>query len=300
MATPEPVAALSGELQLTHLDASSAAQYVLQEAGFHIRYLQPNLYAPVPKGADLQDVLSTADLVLLDFSDNHDAAEAHHALSIRVGRDEKTTLVLSPSRKPRGGETPFTHIIYRGNADLRKQLRGFFGISEPVYRHTIARQFSFDAEPAVLGLSDVFAAQAVMAGLRAVRYSGRAEGYSAITRFFTPPRYLFALAVRPKNSTRQPKVAWWRALQAEIVKAAAAQSSGVILTEKLCRIAEVSHFREEFRHDGVIEFEEGLPVRVLHPRRASLSFELAALSSIHGELPAMPGQSIPRSVSDLW
>ncbi len=300
MAAKEPVAALSGELQLTRLDASSTAQFALEEAGFHIRYLQRNLYGPAPRGEELSVILRDSDLVALDFSSNPETAELHHSLAIEVGRARESTLVLSPRRQPRPGDTPFTTIVFGGHRELGKQLRRLFGISEPVHHRTVARQFSFDAEPAVFGLSDVFVARAVLAALRALRFCGRAEGYSSLTRFFTPPRYLFALAVRPKTSKRQPTVAWWRKLQAELASATASQNAGVVLTERFCRCADVSHFREEFRDEGVVEFSDGLPVRVLNPRRASLSFELAALSSLGHELPAMSGQSIPRPAADLW
>lgn len=295
-------AALSGRRDATHsaLDVVTKAQFALEEAGFHIRYLQRNLYGPAAQGEELSGILRTAELVVLDFSDNLPAAEEHHRLAIEVGRARESTLVLSPRRQPRPLDTPFTTIVFGGHRELGKQLRRFFGISEPVHHHTVGRQFSFDAEPAVFGLSDVFVARAVLAALRALRFCGRAEGYSSLTRFFTPPRYLFALAVRPKTSKHQPTVAWWRKLQAEIASATASQNAGVVLTERFCRCADVSHFREEFRHEGVVEFSDGLPVRVLNPRRASLSFELAALSSLGHELPAMSGQSIQRPASDLW
>lgn len=299
MATLEPVAALSGELQLTHLDASSTAQYALQEAGFHIRYLQQNLYEPAPKGAELQDVLSSADLVLLDFSDNLEAAGVHHDLAIRVGRDEKTTVVLSPGRKPRGGETPFTHIIYRGNADLRKQLRRFIGISEPIFKDHYVRQMAFHAAPEVFGLSDVFVARAALSALGTLRFTGRVETYSSVDRLFSEPKYFFAIGVRPPGPTRQMKREWWMELQAQVGAAVAAQNAGVVLAENFCRSAEVWKFRAYFREDGVVEFADGVPTRVLHPRRARSWFELGAISILHGELPAFLGQSIPRPASDL-
>jgi len=295
-------AALSGRRDFSHssLDSATKAQYALEEAGYSVRFLQGSKYDAIPQGEALLGVLRDSDLVALDFSANPETAELHHGLAIEVGRARESTLVLSPRRQPQPGDTPFTTIVFGGHRELGKKLRRFFGISEPVHHHTVGRQFSFDAEPAVFGLSDVFVARAVLAALRALRFCGRAEGYSSLTRFFTPPRYLFALAVRPKTSKRQPTVAWWRKLQAEIASATALQNAGVVLTERFCRCADVSHFREEFRHEGVVEFSDGLPVRVLNPRRASLSFELAALSSLGHELPAMSGQSIPRPASDLW
>lgn len=299
MPTREPTAALSGDLGFSGAGPAATAEFALNEAGFSVRLLQSERYGPIPKGEDLLAVLRYSDVVVLDFPAVSELAEFHHRMSIQVGRAARNTLVLTPGRHPHKTDTPFTAILYRGNRDLGKQLRAFFGISEPVYKDHFARQFAFHAAPEVFGVSDVFVARALLAALKDVRFSGRAEAYTSVCLMFDEPKYFFALGVREKGAKRQPKPAWWKRLQSEIGRAIAAQDAGVVLSEKFCRSTDVSHFRDEFRHDGVVELEDGLPVRVLHPRRATFWFELAALSSIHGELPAMPGQSIPRPVSDL-
>lgn len=104
------------------------------------------------------------------------------------------------------------------------------------------------------------AARAVMAGLRAMNFSGRCEYYTRES--LTGDEYIVLIGLRHAAGKPRDEYGWWESF-AESVSAACKAAGEIRLHGQRGELAEVGQMRRDSISCGAIEFSNGIPATVL-------------------------------------
>ncbi|HVX15709.1 MAG TPA: hypothetical protein VHC22_31270 [Pirellulales bacterium] len=238
-----------------------AIRDVLEHAGYEcLRSDEIRTSGPVVD--EVCRLLREADLVVIDSSGDSHSVSYEIGYCHGVGRAEDRTVLLKNSPDLPFNYQHFRHRIYRDTRHLRRLLRDYLGMIEPIGPDALGYSFVYSfSEDAHFGY--IFeGASCVFNALHKLGFSGRCECYSAEV-FAQSHEFVVGIMLRPSNRRAEPTYEFWMKLY-DVTEQNAKQREPRI---KLLRNgSELSYKRAMLKWlvpCGVAEFENGEISRVL-------------------------------------
>jgi len=207
-------------------------------------------------------LLSEADLVVIDSSGDSHSVSYEVGYCHGVGRSSDSTLLLKDNAKLPFNYRHYRHRVYRDVRHLRRLVRDFLGLIEPIRPDALGRVYSFDfSEDATYGY--IFdGAKCVFDALRDLKYSGRCECYSA-ERFQWGRSFVVGVMLRPNNRQPEPTNEFWKKLGQLVETYSERLSPNVTLLHSGCEFASKRAMEDSMLDCGIAEFDKGNVTQML-------------------------------------
>lgn len=208
-------------------------------------------------------LLQEAALVVIDSTGDS------HSVSYEIGychgarRPADTTLLLRMD----ADTLPFNyqhyrHRIYNDIRALRRLIRDYLGMSEPLSGSQDGYTFTFDFSA---GSFDYMrnGAFCIFDALRDMKFSGRCECY--VGDHLNVRDRLFSVGIMLRRSGRKakPDYKWWMKLKAAVARHAKKHKDSISLDPDLSEFNEKRAMLSVFVPSGIAQFSDGLPTQLL-------------------------------------
>lgn len=238
-----------------------AIREVLEHAGYDcIR--ADEIRTSGPAVDEVCRLLKEADLVVIDSSGDSHNVSYEIGYCHGVGRPADRTILLKNS-----GTLPFNyqhyrHSVYRDTRHLRRLLRGFLNLIEPIGLDALGHVFVFSfSEDARFGYI-LTGASCIFDALRELQYSGRCECYSA--EMFTWGReFVVGVMLRPNNRRAEPTAEFWTSLYRVVERNAKTHEPRIKLLLNGSELSMKRGMLQTLLPCGTAEFQAGVIERML-------------------------------------
>ena len=208
-------------------------------------------------------LLREAALVVIDSTGDSQSVSYEIGYCHGAGRAAETTLLL----RMKGNALPFNyqhyrHRIYKDLRDLRRLMRDYLGVYEPLSANQDGYTFVFDFAGASFGYVQDGAA-CIFEALQDVTFSGRCECY--IGEQLSIPDHLFSIGVMLRFAGRKPKpdYKWWMKLKKSVARHAKRYQTSITFESDLSELATKRAMLATLVASGIAEFSKGKPNRLL-------------------------------------
>lgn len=207
-------------------------------------------------------LLTEADLVVIDSSGDSHSVSYEIGYCHGVGRSSDSTLLIKDNAELPFNYQHYRHRVYRDVRHLRRLIRDFLGLIEPIRPDVLGHVYAFDfTEDAIFGY--IFdGAKCVFDALRELRYSGRCECYSA-ERFQWSRIFVVGVMLRPNNRQAEPPNDFWKSMGQLVEEHSQRLSPIVTLNHSGCEFASKRAMEDSMLACGVAEFDNGTVARML-------------------------------------
>ena len=211
--------------------------------------------------------LREADLVVIDTSGDSQSVSYEIGYAHGCGRSDATVLLLRQKEEPTlpFNYQHFRHRMYADLRHLRRLLREWFSLSTPMTDDQTGRVFVFRVPPGV-DFYGASVARAFLHVLKETRFSGRCEYYASESLPIPDWTYRVALGMKRSATSTKSAVSEWKKLEAQV--AHRLSSEGIVLDGMLSEFSEMRNIRQCNLRRGVVEFADGLPIRVIDPEQS--------------------------------
>jgi len=239
-----------------------AISEVVEEAGFScVRSDQVQTSGPVVD--EVCRLLSESDLVVIDSSGDSHSVSYEIGFCHGIGRSAQSTLLLRNDAKLPFNYSHYRHRVYRDTRHLKRLLRDYFAISEPLRDDQCGYTFTFDfSERAHFGYI-MDGASCVFAALRKEKFSGRCECWS-MEHFDRRERMIsVGIMLRRKKSPPTPDLEFWKRVVAAVESNAAKTNGRISLCTLSSELSEKRAIRDIMTWCGAAQFDTGDIIHIL-------------------------------------
>lgn len=239
---------------------------VLEEAGYKV--VRADMIQT--SGTIVEEVcklLREADLIVIDSTGDSHSVSYELGFCHGIGRSHDSLILV---RKGDGNGIPFNyrhfrHRCYRDVRHLRRLLREWFELSRPIPDTDCAYAIILDGPVEEKDYSDDVAS-AILQVIKNSAFSGRLEYYSCLREMGNATHYCVGLGLRRSRKPHSVSYEEWTDLVDSICKTLS--ENGVPLTnaEVLSELGLMTSLRASFPLRGVVEFDDGNPLRIIAPR----------------------------------
>lgn len=234
----------------------------LEQAGFScIRADEIKTSGPVVD--EVCRLLREAELVVIDSSGGSHSVSYEIGYCHGIGRPADSTLLLRSDANFPFNYQHYRHRVYRDLRHLRRLVRDFLRMHEPLaeneYGYTFT--FSFDADTHYEYIKA--GAFCIFRALKNRGFSGRCECYSGehygLGRLFS-----VGVMLRSAGKKATPTYDWWSKIQDAVEHNSQSRKTNHIRLEaNLCEMAQKSAMLASLVPSGIAEFAEGRVTRLL-------------------------------------
>ena len=248
-----------------------AISKVVEEAGFRcVRADQVQTSGPVVD--EVCRLLRESDLVVIDSSGDSHSVSYEIGYCHGIGRPTQDTILLRNDAQLPFNYRHYRHRVYRDTRHLKRLLRDYFAISEPLRVDQYGYTFTFDfADTALFGYI-MDGASCVFAALRKEKFSGRCECWSM--EHFDRRERMFSVGImlrRPK-SPPTPDFKFWTRVAATVESLAAKTNGRITLCTLSSELSQKRAIRDVMIWCGAAQFHAGEIVHVLEDPEDRESF----------------------------
>jgi hypothetical protein len=205
--------------------------------------------------------LREASLVVIDSTGDSHSVSYEIGYCHGVGRPPATTLLLKNGDGLPFNYRHFRHRVYRDLRHLRRLVRDFLKVSEPLALGQYGYAFTFQFEAGGHGYI-LEGARCLFDALRAKKFSGRCECYSA-EQFTIPGRFFtIGLMVRRTGRAALPDSDWWDGIESW-VRRNISKYRGISYTERMSEPGAKRAMVAQFLPSGVAQFSDGQVIQIL-------------------------------------
>ena len=203
------------------------------------------------------DLLKNSELVVVDSSGDS------HSVSYELGychgcdRPSDKTLLIRDNADIPFNYRHFRHRVYKDKRHLRRLIRDYLDLSEPLKDEQYGYVFTFSfSEKAVIGYI-LEGASYVIQALVDEKFSGRCECYSC-EQFAIPGRvFSVGIGIRYPRGSLTPEYEDWSRIAARVELLAKKSDGRVTYDSQSGELAELRAIRHYHLHCGVAEFRGG-------------------------------------------
>jgi len=207
-------------------------------------------------------LLTEADLVVIDSSGDSHSVSYEIGYCHGIGRSSDSTLFLKNNAELPFNYRHYRHRVYRDVRHLRRLVRDYLGLIEPIRPEALGRVYAFDfSEDAVYGYI-LDGAKCVFDALRELKFSGRCECYSA-ERFQYGRLFVVGVMLRPSNRQANPSEKFWDSLGQLVEEYSERLFPIVTLYHSGCEFARKQVMEDSMLGCGIAEFDRGNAARLL-------------------------------------
>ncbi len=202
-------------------------------------------------------LLNDAALVVIDSSGDSHSVSYEIGYCHGIGRPAEKTLLLRGDANIPFNYRHFRHRVYRDLRHLRRLVRDYLRLSEPLQDDMYGYVFSFEFSDQAK-LDYIYdGAVCVFNALKKLNFTGRAECYSAERYEFPGRVFTVGIVLRLPGRKPTPNYAWWQKV-VRLASAAAANSKGRIkLDTMMSELAEKRAMKAWLVPCGAAEFVGG-------------------------------------------
>jgi hypothetical protein len=238
-----------------------AIQDILEHAGYEcIRADQIRT-----SGAVVDEVcrlLREADLVVIDSTGDSHSVSYEIGYCHGVGRPADRTILIKNDESLPFNYRHFRHRVYRDARHLRRLLRDYLKLIEPIGLDAYGYLYAFDySEDAHFGYI-LDGAICVFDALRELKYSGLCECYSG-EMYALGRRFVVGIMLRPHNRKAEPSYEYWRELYSVTAQNSITHEPRIKLLRNESELGSKRVMLGNLVPCGSAEFEEGEIVRIL-------------------------------------
>lgn len=164
-----------------------------------------------PSVDEICRLLKEADLVVIDSSGDSHNVSYEVGYCHGIGRPSDRTILLKNSDVLPFNYQHYRHLVYRDTKHLRRLLRGYLNMIEPIGLDALGYSFAFSFSDDVRFGYILSGASCVFDALRELQYSGRCECYAA-EMFACGRMFVVGLMLRPSNRQAEPTSDFWERL----------------------------------------------------------------------------------------
>ena len=213
-------------------------------------------------------LLREAALVVIDSSGDSHSVSYEIGYCHGINRPADTTLLLRADAKFPFNYQHYRHRVYKDVRHLRRLIRDYLQICEPVSHAQLgyAFTFSFSADCTYYILDGAFS---IFDALRDNHFSGRCECYG-VDQLGIPGR-LFTIGVMLRRTGRKPSPDndWWTKLKKSVAMHSKEYKDSITFESDLSEFAWKHALLAAFIPSGVGEFTDGRLTRLLDSQENS-------------------------------
>ncbi len=207
-------------------------------------------------------LLAEADLVVIDSSGDSHSVSYEIGYCHGVGRSSDSTLLIRNNVDLPFNYRHYRHRVYRDIRHLRRLIRDYLGLIEPIGQDALGYVYSFDfTETATFGYI-LAGAKCVFDALRELQYSGRCECFTA-ERFQWGRIFVVGVMLRPHNRRPEPTDRFWGELGKLVQRHSQRLAPIVTINQSACEFASKRAIENTMLLCGIAEFDKGDVTRLL-------------------------------------
>lgn len=232
---------------------------VLEEAGFQV--IRADEIKTSGKVVDeVCDYLERSDMVVIDSTGDSHSVSYEIGFCHGIKRSTQSTILI---RMNDNQPLPFNfrHFrqqYYKDFRHLRRLLREWFYISLPIPIDEHGFVFNFDVSNSIQSAYGLPCAKVLVDFLKTSKFSGRCEYYAADSYV----GYVNCLGLKHKNG-KTPEYEYWLRYEKYIKRYIKHYDKDIVLN--IAEFASLREMRTNLIAMGTVEFEDGVPQRILNP-----------------------------------
>lgn len=209
-------------------------------------------------------LLRDADLVVIDSSGDSQSVSYEIGYCHGTGRSPESTLLLRSDANIPFNYQHYRHRIYKDLRHLRRLIRDYLRVYEPLSDDQYGYTFTFSFSPDTSFGYIREGAFCIFDALQMQKFSGRCECYSA--EHFELGRF-FGVGIMLRHPGRKPtsEYKWWVKLQAEVERIVVDLNGSIVFEADLSEFVPKRAMRATMLPCGVAEFSNGFVTRLLDP-----------------------------------
>jgi hypothetical protein len=238
---------------------------VLESAGYLVLRAD-ELKTSGPVVDEVCRLLGEAELVVVDSSGHSHNVSYELGYCHGIGRSPERTLLLSTDEDLPFNYRHYRHRVYKDIRHLRRLLRDYLSISEPLKDDMLGYAFTFEFSKEAMVDYIMDGAECVLDALLATGISCRCEIYSAEQFLLGERLFTIGAAVRllrPMGRPQVPTYEFWRGIVDEVKQRTEKFPGRIALDTNMSELAMKRSFKAHLLYGGATEVREGEIVRVL-------------------------------------
>jgi hypothetical protein len=206
--------------------------------------------------------LRESDLVVIDSSGDSHSVSYEIGYCHGIGRPTHKTILLRDNAQLPFNYRHYRHRVYRDARHLRRLLRDYFAISQPLRDDQYGYTFTFDFSGTAHFGYIMDGAACIFTALREEKFTGRCECWS-MEHFGRDRMFSVGIMLRRPKSPPTPDYDFWQRVTAK-VESLAAKTNGRIAFDTLSsELAQKRAMRDSMLWCGAAQFASGEIVHVL-------------------------------------
>ena len=192
-----------------------------------------------------------------------DSSGDSHSVSYELGfchgckRSSETTLLIRNNQDIPFNYRHFRHRVYKDRRHLRRLIRDFLDISEPLADFQIGYAFTFEFSETAFSGYILDGASCIFRALVEEKLSGRVECFSA-EQFTIPGRFFtVGIGIKLPRGSSTPEYSKWVDIVGRVEELAKKYNGKIALDTQMSELAEKSAMRRSFLYCGAAEFRSG-------------------------------------------
>ncbi|HEV8000087.1 MAG TPA: hypothetical protein VGP63_09415 [Planctomycetaceae bacterium] len=217
-------------------------------------------------GAIVEEVcrlLKEADLVVLDDSGDSHSVSYELGFCHGVGRDPGKTLLLRNTPQIPFNYQHYRHRVYKDVRHLRRLLRDFLSISEPLTDDMYGYAFTFEYSDSAVSGYIMDGAETIIDALLETEFTGRCEIFAGEQVALPDRLFTIGAAVRLRGKTNTPSYATWMKLVVRTAELTRRFNGRIQLDQQLSELADKRGMKAWFPYCGAAEIRDGQIVTIL-------------------------------------
>lgn len=208
-------------------------------------------------------LLREADFVVVDSSGDSHSVSYELGFCHGVGRSPERTLLLRNDSNLPFNYRHYRHRIYKDIRHLRRLLRDYLDISEPITDDMLGYAFTFEfSENAGMGYI-MDGVECIFDALLENNLTGRCEIYSA-EQFTLPGRFFtVAIALRLRGQENAPDYPFWEKIVARVAQFTPQFNGCITLDQQMSELSMKSAIKEQLLYCGAVEIRDGHITRLI-------------------------------------
>jgi hypothetical protein len=238
-----------------------AIQEVVEEAGFKcVRADQIPTSGPVVD--EVCHLLRDSHLVVIDSSGDSHSVSYEIGYCHGIGRPAEKTVLLRDNATLPFNFRHYRHRVYRDARHLRRLLRDFLAISEPLRADHYGYTFTFDFSDKVHFGYIMDGAACIFSALRHLKFTGRCECWSR-EHFGRDRMFSVGIMLRRPKGPPTPDYDFCQAAAARVERLAAKSNGRITFDPLISELAEKQAIRDSMVWCGAAQLDRGKIVQVL-------------------------------------
>ncbi|HLL69783.1 MAG TPA: hypothetical protein VK363_00025 [Pyrinomonadaceae bacterium] len=238
-----------------------AIREVLEESGYECLRAD-EIRTSGPSVDEVCRLLKEAALVVIDSSGDSHNVSYEVGYCHGISRPADSTILLKNSDTLPFNYKHYRHLVYRDTRHLRRLLRGYLNIIEPIRLDALGYSFAFSFSDDI-GFGYILSgASCVFDALRELQYSGRCECYAA-EMFAFGRMFVVGLMLRPSNRQAEPTGDFWERLYIFAERNVKIRAPKLELLRDLSEFSTKRGMLSTLVPCGVAEYQKGIITRIL-------------------------------------